>query len=145
MSCDGKRAATQYILSRVLCTGNASYLDQPTQVGTSLASSALPVSAERVAVPEKPSTRWSGCVGGRESRSLASSGTSVTVSRERKKLDWQKSSCRRAWLLVEKDMLPRTRSGQLLTGGLFCVAKNSSEDRLIFDRRPENGTMPSLD
>ncbi|CAK9012989.1 unnamed protein product, partial [Durusdinium trenchii] len=41
--------------------------------------------------------------------------------------------------------LPKDSQGRLLTGGFFCVKKNSSEDRLIFDRRPENATMDRLD
>ena len=28
---------------------------------------------------------------------------------------------------------------------VFAVGKNSEEDRLIFDKKPENATMPSLD
>ena len=32
-----------------------------------------------------------------------------------------------------------------MQGGLFCVEKNATEDRLIFDRRPENVTMPRLE
>ena len=31
-----------------------------------------------------------------------------------------------------------------MLGGLFAVGKNSAEDRLIFDRRPENATMEKL-
>ncbi|CAE7427492.1 unnamed protein product, partial [Symbiodinium sp. KB8] len=47
-------------------------------------------------------------------------------------------------VLVEESELPRTSTGELLTGGLFCVGKNEAEDRLIYDRRPENSTMPRL-
>ncbi|CAE7463493.1 unnamed protein product [Symbiodinium sp. CCMP2592] len=46
--------------------------------------------------------------------------------------------------LVKETDLPHTSEGKLLVGGLFCVGKNDSEDRLIFDRRPENSTMPRL-
>ena len=46
-------------------------------------------------------------------------------------------------LMPEGD-IPRTASGKLMTGGFFCVKKNNDEDRLIFDRRPENATMRHL-
>ncbi|CAE7804395.1 unnamed protein product [Symbiodinium sp. CCMP2592] len=48
-----------------------------------------------------------------------------------------------AKLVAEKD-LPRTSEGRLLCGGLFSVEKDQHSDRLIYDRRPENATMPSL-
>ena len=46
---------------------------------------------------------------------------------------------------VPEQDLPRRRDGRLLLGGLFAVRKNDDEDRLIFDRRPENATMKRLD
>ena len=46
--------------------------------------------------------------------------------------------------LVPESELPRTSGGKLLTGGFFCVEKSSTEDRLIYDRRPENATMSKL-
>ena len=46
--------------------------------------------------------------------------------------------------LVKEDDLPRNEAGKLLTGGFFCVKKSESEDRLIYDRRPENATMERL-
>ena len=48
-------------------------------------------------------------------------------------------------LLVPERDLPRTKAGAILKGGFFCVAKNASEDRLIYDRRPEYSTMQKLD
>lgn len=45
---------------------------------------------------------------------------------------------------VKASELPRDRAGRLMLGGLFAVGKNSAEDRLIFDRRPENATMEKL-
>ena len=45
---------------------------------------------------------------------------------------------------VRASELPRDRSGRLMLGGLFSVGKNNVEDRLIFDRRPENATMEKL-
>ena len=47
-------------------------------------------------------------------------------------------------VLVEESLLPRNQAAELLTGGLFSVPKNEVEDRLIFDRRPENSTMNKL-
>ena len=47
--------------------------------------------------------------------------------------------------LVPESDLPRRQDGRLLLGGLFAVRKNDEEDRLIFDRRPENATMDRLD
>lgn len=47
--------------------------------------------------------------------------------------------------LVPESELPRRNDGSLLTGGFFCVKKNNDEDRLIYDRRPENATMSRLD
>lgn len=46
--------------------------------------------------------------------------------------------------LIPEGDLPRTSQGKLLTGGFFCVKKNELEDRLIYDRRPENATMEQL-
>lgn len=43
--------------------------------------------------------------------------------------------------LVPESELLRDSNGKFLSGGFFCVPKNDSEDRLIFDRRPENATM----
>ena len=39
---------------------------------------------------------------------------------------------------------PVDNQGRLFTGGFLSVPKNSDEDRLIFDRRPENATMNRL-
>ncbi len=46
--------------------------------------------------------------------------------------------------LIPEDDLPRDSNNQLLTGGFFCVRKSEKEDRLIYDRRPENATMERL-
>ena len=47
-------------------------------------------------------------------------------------------------VLIPESDLPRNRSGGLMLRGLFCVPKNTEEDRVIFDRRPENATMGRL-
>ena len=36
-------------------------------------------------------------------------------------------------VLVEESKLPQDSHGSFLPGGLFCVGKNSEEDRLILD------------
>ncbi len=46
--------------------------------------------------------------------------------------------------LLPECELPHDKHGKLLCGGFFCVPKNTSEDRLIFDRRPENSTMERI-
>ena len=46
--------------------------------------------------------------------------------------------------LIPESELPRDRHGRILLGGLFSVPKNEAEDRLIYDRRPENETMQRL-
>ena len=46
---------------------------------------------------------------------------------------------------VAEAELPRDLSGKLRLGGLFAVQKKEAEDRLIFDRRPENAAMRKLD
>lgn len=46
--------------------------------------------------------------------------------------------------LIPESELPRDRHGRILLGGLFSVPKNETEDRLIYDRRPENETMRLL-
>ena len=46
--------------------------------------------------------------------------------------------------LLPEEQLPRSSTGDLMVGGLFCVAKNEVEDRLILDRRPQNATMSRL-
>ena len=47
-------------------------------------------------------------------------------------------------VLVKESDLPRDSRGSFLAGGLFCVAKNDLEDRLVLDRRPQNATMERL-
>ena len=44
-------------------------------------------------------------------------------------------------VLVDESILPQDSNGSFLPGGLFCVGKNSEEDRLILDRRPQNATV----
>ena len=46
--------------------------------------------------------------------------------------------------LVPEEHLPHDKHGGLLVGGLFAVGKNESEDRLIYDRRPQNAISRRL-
>jgi hypothetical protein len=41
-------------------------------------------------------------------------------------------------VLVEEELLPCTKQGRKLVGGLFGVPKSKDKQRLIFDRRPQN-------
>ena len=47
-------------------------------------------------------------------------------------------------VLVSETDLPKDAHGRLLLGGLFSVPKNETEDRLMYDRRPENATVRKL-
>ncbi|CAE7732232.1 osm1, partial [Symbiodinium sp. KB8] len=144
LSCDGKKGAIDALISKV---------------DGGVVGSALPVSAARVAIPKKAGTvdpcDW-----------LDSEKAQTLQHLEEYRLPehlWSDvvRACHRvppeeesllARRLLEADMatlvpereLPRSRAGELMPGGLFCVAKNQTEDRLIFDRRPENSTMERL-
>ena len=158
LTCDGKRAVVEEHLKRVVTSAGAAY-GVPAQAGTS-ASTALPVVANRVAVPEKagnvdpldwlpedrarvmsdlpalrlPQDQWGevpvAChqVAENEERDVAAMLLETDMA-----------------VIIPEKLLPRRADGELLVGGLFAVAKNDSEDRLIFDRRPENATMARLD
>ena len=157
LDCSGKRGCIEEILSKVHCTGayRMGTAQVPGQVTT-----ALPVVPERLALPLqagqvdplewleperadvvqdlpglcKPEDHW-------EEAPVACH--KVTPSEE-------EALARK---LVERGMavpvleadLPHDGRGRLLNGGLFGVGKNEAEDRLIFDRRPENATMHKLD
>ena len=157
LGCEGKRATVEQLLAQVSCTVGACYMSEP--VGGSLPSTALPVTASRVAIPEVAGTvdplQW-----------LEPERADIVANLDRLRLPeplWEDIvvACHRvpeedepalarklletgmAVLIPEQD-LPRDSDGRLLAGGLFCVGKNAQEDRLIYDRRPENGTMPRL-
>ena len=123
-------------------------------------SAAIPVQAERVAIPEKaglvdplawlpphrkavlsdlsrlrrPEHLW---------REIVPACHRVPVSEEARLM--AKLLANGMVSIFPESDLPKDSQGRLLTGGFFCVKKNSSEDRLIFDRRPENATMDRLD
>eukprot|EP00439_Symbiodinium_sp_Y106_P053850 s3531_g7.t1 len=156
--CDGKRAVVEELLQKVMTSAGACY-GAPAQAGTS-ATTALPVVAARVAVPEEagnvdpvawlpegqaallanlpalrlPEHQWD----------EVPVACHQVVPQEEKNVAAKLLETGMAVLVPESE-LPRRDDGRLLVGGLFGVAKNTSEDRLIFDRRPENSTMPRLD
>ncbi|CAE7910725.1 unnamed protein product, partial [Symbiodinium necroappetens] len=147
------------LVLEVPCAG-AGYPDD-VQVGPApSASSALPVVAERVAVPAEagrvdpldwlPADRAEVVASLEKLRRPEHLWDGVTKSfhnvPEREEADVaERLLATQMAVLVPEAELPRDSQGCLLTGGLFSVPKNSEEDRLIYDRRPENGTMPKLD
>ena len=159
LSCEGKRAAIADILSGFPCTG-AFYGDVPFQVSGSGVTTALPVVADRLAVPEDAGkvdpVAWLPPDRAAVVRDL------VALRLPEEEWDEVPRSCHRVApeeeagvaerllstgmaTLVDEVDLPRNRAGDLMTGGLFAVAKSGDQDRLIFDRRPENAAMASLD
>ena len=155
---EGKRGFIADMLRQVSCTVGARYMDDgvaPPEVGPAT----LPVSAERIAVPEK-----AGTVDPRDFLDEEKAAVLNNLHALRKP-EWLWEDIVRAFhqvpmeeedrvalrllesgmaVLLSEDELPRDSRGRLLPGGLFCVPKNEQEDRLIFDRRPENGTMERL-
>ena len=155
LPCSGKRKELGKLLAS--CTG-ASY-GHFDKVDASSLPSALPVVAERVAIPE--------VAGGVDPcKCLDEARAQVVAHLEDLRLPevaWKEvgPAChrvpreeetpllRKLWgagmiSFVPEADLPRSEAGELRLGGLFCVAKNEVEDRMIFDRRPENATMRKL-
>ena len=158
LGCDGKRGCIEHLLGQVHCTGAACYAGFAQVKGK--VSTALPVVAERVAMPEqagkvdpcewlppdraevvrhldrlrKPEEMWEEVV-----------ASCHRVPPEEEDALARKLVAHNMAIPVREDLLPRDRDGRLLVGGLFSVAKNELEDRLIFDRRPENATMERLE
>ena len=159
LSCDGKKGAIDALISEVQCTVGASYFKQFGQVDGGVVGSALPVAAERVAIPEKAGTvdpcDWLDpdkalTLNNLEQHRLPEYLWSDVVKACHRVPQEEEAPLARRLLeadmavLVPEKELPRNQAGNLMPGGLFCVAKNQREDRLIFDRRPENGTMERL-
>ena len=160
LTCAGKRATVEALLEQVGSFAAAGYVDPVQAEGNS--STALPVTATRVAVPQK-----AGRVDPLEWLPEDQAEVVADLSRLRREPHlWEEicHACHRVpegdeaelaqkllatvtdmAVLVPECELPRDQHGRLMQGGLFCVEKNSSEDRLIFDRRPENATMPRLE
>ena len=160
VSCEGGRGALaeafRKLSQQCACYGTEGILPGALE---SAASAAIPVVAERVAVPEV-----AGSVD--PCQHLPPSRKEIMADLSQMRLPealWRevKPACHRVSkkeearlirrllksgmvTLLPEDTLPRDSQGNLLTGGFFCVKKNSTEDRLIFDRRPENATMSRL-
>ena len=159
LGCEGKRGAIEKLLSQVRCTVGACYGGLPDVGVLEAGGPTLPVRASRIAVPE---------VAGKVDPCLWLDPDKAEVVRNlaalrRPEHQWEDivrafhqvpedEEARVAERLLETGMaelvpeaeLPADSRGKLLTGGLFCVPKNEGEDRLIFDRRPENATMHRL-
>ncbi|CAE7246419.1 unnamed protein product [Symbiodinium sp. CCMP2592] len=155
LGCSGKRGCIDELLRQVRCTGGACY------AGTAQGkvSTALPVVASRVALPPKAGLvdpcKWLPPERAAILQDLAGlkkaeeAWGDVPVACHRVEPSEEDELVRRLVrhgmaLPFLEDALPRDREGRLLVGGLFGVAKNEAEDRLIFDRRPENATMEKL-
>ena len=156
LTAEGKRGEIESLLDS--CTV-ALYGSKTVQAGATPSTSACPVVVDRVAVPEKaglvdpcewlepgraqvvanlhtlrlPEELW---------REIVVACHHVPPAEEaglvRKLLE------REMVVLLPESDLPRNQAGDLMVGGLFSVEKNEKEDRLIYDRRPENATMRQL-
>ena len=158
LPCEGKRGEIEGLLDS--CTV-ACYGDVPgAKVDAQGLSVAIPVVADRVAVPEEaglvdpcqwlPPERGATVAALDTLRLSEDQWREIVVACHRVPVSEEAGLVRRLLsrrmvvLLPESD-LPRDQEGRLMPGGLFCVKKNAEEDRLIFDRRPENATMVQLD
>ena len=159
LRCEGKRATVEALLRQVEGFAASGYCES-VQAASSIPSSAMAVTAKRVAVPEE-----AGCVDPLEWLPPEQAQIVEDLDQIRKEphlweercvpchrvpLSEEAAMCEkllttRMAVLVREDVLPRGPEGHLLSGGLFAVPKNEAEDRLIFDRRPENATMMRLD
>ena len=157
-SCDGKRAEVEALLERLECTASG-YHGFLREAGDCEVSTALPVVASRVAVPKEagqvdplewlPSDRRevvANLAGQQLPEHLWEDGV---VACHRVAADEEEALARKLWernmvVFIPESELPRNREGRLLCGGFFSVRKNLEEDRLIYDRRPENSTMRRL-
>ena len=159
LACEGKRGIIDELLSQVQCTVGACYADFRGPGDGEAGVPTLPVRAERIAVPEvagtvdpcvlldpvrsevvanldrlrKPECEWDEVV-----RAFHQ------VPRDEEDKVVRRLLSTKMAVLVPESELPCNSRGRLLVGGLFSVLKNEREDRLIFDRRPENATMHRL-
>ena len=157
-SCDGKRAEVEALLERLDCTATG-YHGFAREAGECDVSTALPVVAARVAVPTEAGKvdplDWLP-IGQREvvenleeqqlPRHLWEDGV---VACHRVPADEEEALARKLWkhgmvTFLPESELPRDNEDKLLCGGFFSVRKNQAEDRLIYDRRPENSTVNRL-
>ncbi|CAK9053588.1 Uncharacterized protein YMR196W [Durusdinium trenchii] len=160
LSMEGGRRSIEEALD-LLQTSHASYGAPDAALGNiaEKVSTAIPVVAERVAVPKKaglvnpadwlppdrravfedlpslrrPELQW---------RSVVAACHRVSQAEEARLVERLMKSD--MVTLLPESVFPRDSRGRLMLGGFFCVGKNEKEDRLIFDRRPENATMERL-
>ena len=149
---EGSRHAAEQALRHVSCTA-AGYVGGTADDSL---SNALPVKAERVAMPEhagmvdpllllpedrrevvanlvalrRPEHLWEPMVRAFHNVPADEEAGLVKKLLEHKMVE-----------LVPESQLPHDSCGKMHPGGFFCVPKNETEDRLIYDRRPENSTM----
>ncbi|CAE7354505.1 unnamed protein product, partial [Symbiodinium microadriaticum] len=151
LACSGKRSVLEEMLRLNFASYGVGQVPAP--------AGALPVAADRVAVPETAGVvdplDWlppgqAAVVEHLEDLRLPEAAWGeVVVACHRVPQEHEANLARKllstgmAQLVCEQD-LPRTSDGKLLCGGLFCVGKDEQHDRLIYDRRPENSTMPHL-
>ncbi|CAE7267798.1 unnamed protein product, partial [Symbiodinium sp. CCMP2456] len=138
LACDGKRSVVESMLAQVQCTVSASYFHDGAAAGEA-STVALPVEAGRIAIPSQAGLvdpcRW--LEGDRREtvRNLAA------LRKPEYLWDEIPIACHRVPAEEEPALADRLLSAgmaALVPESLFCVAKNATEDRLIFDRRPEN-------
>lgn len=160
LSCDGKRLSIEEALDQLkVLHGDYGGLGILPDEAIARTTVAMPVVADRVAIPDAAGTvsplDWLP-----EERAEIVSDLSQLRMPE---TDWRRvpRACHQVSVdeearlmrrllqhnmvcLTPESELPVDSQGRLLTGGFFSVPKNSDEDRLIFDRRPENATMNRL-
>ena len=159
LECDGKRGCIEALLEKIRCTGGACYTDLPSQVSGKTLSTALPVCAARVAMPVQAGLvdpgDWLESHRAEIFRDLARLRKpehlweDIAVACHRVPPEEEDELARKLIahgmaIPVPERELPHDSEGQLHVGGLFCVGKNDVEDRLIYDRRPENAKMHKL-
>ena len=160
LSCDGKRLSVEEALDQLkVLRGDYGGIGILPDEAIARTTMAMPVVADRVAIPDAAGTvsplDWLS-----EERAEIVSDLSQLRMPE---ADWRpvRRACHQVSVdeearlmrrllqhnmvcLAPESELPVDNQGRLLTGGFFSVPKNSDEDRLIFDRRPENATMNRL-
>lgn len=157
LPCTGKRQVLEELITKLACT-DAYEGPRVSQVG-SASTLALPVVAERIAIPSSAGTvdpltllppEQAEVVADMEQLRLPEHlWREVAVACHKVSKEEETGLMKRLLetgmvTLVPEDVIPRDRRGRILVGGLFSVGKNDSEDRLIFDRRPQNATMGKL-
>lgn len=153
----GKRQALDELISKLACTD--AYGGPWAPVLGDRSTVALPVVAERIAVPGCAGTvdpldllpdQYANVVANLEDLRLPEPLWREVVTACHKVAKQDEAGLMKKLLdtnmvtLLPESEIPCDNNGKLLVGGLFSVAKNETEDRLIFDRRPQNATMQKL-